>query len=209
MRKIILAIVLAVLVYLVYYVFFENNYNNWPIVNAKPQGETIVAFGDSLTAGYGVDKKDNYPSQLAKMLNQPVINMGISGETTQQALLRINKVIAKKPKIVLITLGGNDLKKKIPAGEAFDNLKQIVNILQANGALVVIGGIDIPYYKNDYAQDYIEFAKNNGCLLVPNTLSGLIGHSELMIDAVHPNAKGYNIMAKEFYDVIDKYLAQK
>lgn len=143
------------------------------------------------------------------MLNQPVINMGISGETTQQALLRINKVIAKKPKIVLITLGGNDLKKKIPAGEAFDNLKQIVNILQANGALVVIGGIDIPYYKNDYAQDYIEFAKNNGCLLVPNILSGLIGHSELMIDAVHPNAKGYNIMAKQFYDVIDKYLAQK
>ncbi|ACD30866.1 lipolytic enzyme, GDSL family [Francisella tularensis subsp. mediasiatica FSC147] len=143
------------------------------------------------------------------MLNQPIINMGISGEITQQALLRINKVIAKKPKIVLITLGGNDLKKKIPAGEAFDNLKQIVNILQANGALVVIGGIDIPYYKNDYAQDYIEFAKNNGCLLVPNILSGLIGHSELMIDAVHPNAKGYNIMAKEFYDVIDKYLAQK
>ncbi|MDE5010875.1 GDSL-type esterase/lipase family protein, partial [Francisella tularensis] len=82
---------------------------------------------------------------------QPVINMGISGETTQQALLRINKVSAKKPKIVLITLGGNELKKKIPAGEAFDNLKQIVNILHANGALVVIGGIDIPYYKNDYA----------------------------------------------------------
>ncbi|MDE5030033.1 GDSL-type esterase/lipase family protein, partial [Francisella tularensis subsp. holarctica] len=88
----------------------------------------------------------------------PVINMGISGETTQQALLRINKVISKKPKIVLITLGGNDLKKKIPEGEAFDNLKQIVNILQANGALVVFGGIDIPYYINDYAQDYIEFA---------------------------------------------------
>ncbi|MDE4957207.1 GDSL-type esterase/lipase family protein, partial [Francisella tularensis subsp. holarctica] len=98
-----------------------------------------------------------------KMLNQPVINMGISGETTQQAILRINKVIAKKPKIVLITLGGNDLKNKIPAGEAFDNLKQIVNILQAIGALVVIGCFDIPYYKYDYAQDYIEFAKNNGC----------------------------------------------
>ncbi|MDE4969610.1 arylesterase, partial [Francisella tularensis subsp. holarctica] len=79
----------------------------------------------------------------------------------------------------------------------------------AIGALVVIGGIDFPYYKNDYAKDYIEFAKNNGCLLVPNILSVLIGHSELMIDAVHPNAKGYNIMAIEFYVVIDKYLAQK
>ncbi|MDE4957711.1 arylesterase, partial [Francisella tularensis subsp. holarctica] len=75
---------------------------------------------------------------------QPVINMVISCETTQQSLLRIYKVIAKKPKIFLITLCGNDLKKKIPAGEAIDNLKQIVNILQANRALVVIGGIDIP-----------------------------------------------------------------
>lgn len=68
MRKIILAIVLAVLVYLVYYVFFENNYNNWPIVNAKPQGETIVAFGDSLTAGYGVDKKIIIHHNLPKCL---------------------------------------------------------------------------------------------------------------------------------------------
>src|SRR5690606_9521910 len=99
--------------------------------------------------------------------------------------------------------------KKIPAGATFDNLKQIVDILQANGALVVIGGIDIPYYKNDYAQDYLEFAKNNGCLLVPNVLAGLIGDKDLMIDAVHPNAKGYKIMAKQFYDVIDKYLNQK
>ncbi|MDE4984432.1 arylesterase, partial [Francisella tularensis subsp. holarctica] len=80
-------------VYLVYSVFFENNYNKWPIVNAKPLGETIVAFGDSLTAVYGVDKKDNYPSQLANLLYQRVIYMGISGETTKQALLRINKVI--------------------------------------------------------------------------------------------------------------------
>ena len=179
--------------------------NNWPIVNAKPQGKTIVAFDDSLIAqDMAWIKKDNYSSQLAEMLNQPVINMGTSGKTTQQTLLIINKVTTKNPKIVFITLGGNDLKKKILAGEAFNNLKQIVNILQANSALVVIGGIDILYYKNDYAQDYLEFAENNGCLLVPNVLAGLIGHKYLMIGAVHPNAKDYTIMARKFYDIFDK-----
>ncbi|MEY8717124.1 arylesterase, partial [Francisella philomiragia] len=77
---------------------------------------------------------------------------------------------------------------------------------QENGALVVIGGLDIPYYKNDYAEDYIEFAKINGCLLVPNVLEGIIGHQDLMVDAVHPNAKGYTIMANQFYNVIEGYI---
>ena len=63
--------------------------------------------------------------------------------------------------------------------------------------------------KNDYAQDYLEFAKNNGCLLIPNVLAGLIGHNDLMIGAVHPNAKDYTIMARKFYDIFDKYLTQK
>lgn len=206
MKKIIMIAVICILVYSFYYIFFANNHNNWPITNNKPQGETIVAFGDSLTAGYRVDKSNSYPAQLSKMLGQPVINMGISGETTEQALQRINNVVAKDPKIVFITLGGNDLKKKIPVGEAFDNLKQIVDILQANGVLVVIGGIDFPYYNKDYANDYIKFAKDNGCLLVPNVLDELFGHSDLMIDTVHPNAKGYKIMAKQFYNVIEKYI---
>ncbi|QIW10232.1 arylesterase [Francisella sp. LA112445] len=208
MRKIIIVIVACIIIYLIYYIFFATSYNNWHIINSNPKGKTIVAFGDSLTAGYRVDKKDNYPSQLSRMINKPIINMGISGETTQQALERINSVVAKDPKIVLITLGGNDLKKRVPAGEAFDNLKQIVDILQANGALVVIGGLDIPYYTNDYANDYIKFAKDNGCLLVPNVLDGLFGNKELMVDTVHPNAKGYTIVAKEFYNVIKDYVSR-
>lgn len=206
MKKLILLIFVIVLLALSYYYFIYQNYNNWPIVNQNPQGETIIAFGDSLTAGYGVDKYDNYPSQLSRMIGEPVINMGVSGETTGQALLRIEDVVQANPKIVMVSLGANDLRKRIPAKEAFANLKRIVNILQANGALVIIGGLDIPYYKNDYAEDYINFAKSYGCLLVPNVLEGIIGNKDLMVDAVHPNAKGYRIMANQFYDVIKKYV---
>ena len=205
MRNIILIIVVAFLGYFCYS-YFGNNTNNWKIINEKPLGQKIIAFGDSLTAGYRVDKSDNYPTQLSMMINQPVINMGISGETTAEALARIDSVVAQNPKIVLITLGGNDLKKKIPASEAFSNLKQIVTILQQNGALVVIGGIDIPFYSKDYADDYVIFAKQNGCLLVPNILDGLFGHSDLMVDTVHPNAKGYKIVSESFYEVIKDYI---
>ncbi|WP_265658644.1 arylesterase [Francisella philomiragia] len=206
MKKILLVIFLILLLALSYYYFIYQSYNNWPIVNQKPQGETIIAFGDSLTAGYGVDKYDNYPSQLSRMIGEPIINMGVSGETTGQALLRIEDVVQANPRIVIVSLGANDLRKRIPAAQAFANLRRIVNILQANGALVVIGGLDIPYYKNDYAEDYIEFAKINGCLLVPNVLEGIIGHQDLMVDAVHPNAKGYTIMANQFYNVIEGYI---
>ncbi|AIT08671.1 GDSL family lipase [Candidatus Francisella endociliophora] len=206
MKKIIVVFFTVLVLYFGYNTLFGSNINNWNIVNSKPQGQTIVAFGDSLTAGYGVDKAENYPALLSKMINQPVINMGISGETTAQALQRVNSVIAQDPKIVLITLGGNDLKKNTPASEAFYNLKEIVDKLQDHGALVVIGGIDFPYYSKDYADDYIKFAKDNGCLLVPNILDGLFGHSDLMVDRVHPNAKGYTIVATMFNNVLKNYL---
>ena len=203
MKKILLTITLTIICC---YFYFKDSTNNWEIINAKPAGQTIVAFGDSLTAGYGVDKNDNYPAQLSKLINQPIINMGVSGETTAEALARIDEVVVQNPKIVLITLVGNDLKKKLPASEAFSNLKQIVAILQKNGTLVVIGGIDIPFYSKDYADDYVIFAKQNGCLLVPNILDGLFGHSNLMVDTVHPNAKGYKIVAESLYETIKDYL---
>lgn len=205
MKKIIIFAIVITLGYFIY-LYFLNSNNNWRIVNSRPTGKTIVAFGDSLTAGYRVSENENYPAQLSRLINEPIINMGISGETTAQALNRINAVLTKKPKIVLITLGGNDLRNKIPANKAFANLKQIVDILHNQGVLVIILGIDIPFYSKDYADDYISFAKENGCLLVPNILDGLIGHRNLMVDSIHPNAKGYKIIADNIYVTIKDYL---
>ena len=76
MRKTLLATITLTII--CGYFYFKDSANNWEIINAKPTGQTIVAFGDSLTAGYGVNKNDNYPSQLSKMIDQPII----SGETT-------------------------------------------------------------------------------------------------------------------------------
>ena len=100
---------------------------------------------------------------------------------------------------MLITLGGNDLKNGVPKDQAFNNLKQITLAIQAKGALVVLGGIDFPLMGRGYGDAYIEFAKENGVVLIPNIFAGLFGDRTLMSDSIHPNDAGYAVLARKFY----------
>ena len=88
---------------------------SYPITNADTSGRVILCFGASLTYGTGATKGMSYPEQLSRMIGRPVINAGIPGNTTQDALARLDRdVLAHRPDIVLVTLGGNDLLKGIP-----------------------------------------------------------------------------------------------
>jgi acyl-CoA thioesterase-1 len=170
-------------------------------------GENIICFGDSLTFGTGAPRGKSYPAQLAEMIGQPVINSGVPGDTTARALLRLERdVLTKSPRIVLITLGGNDLKNGVDKSIAFKNLDQIVAAIQATGALVVIGGIQLPFWDRGYDQGYEKLAAETGALLIPSILGGIMGHQELMHDTIHPNGAGYKIMAEKFYTIIQPYL---
>ena len=128
------------------------------IRNAAPAGRTIVCFGDSLTYGTGAAAGRDYPSQLAALIGRPVINLGVPGDTTAGALARIETVLEQEPRMVLLTLGGNDLKNRVPKQTAFDNLERIIRNIQDRGALVVIGGIDIPFYGRGFGSAYAELA---------------------------------------------------
>jgi lysophospholipase L1-like esterase len=142
MRKIIVPI-LVVLVLLAGYHFF---FSRPPVRNSTPAGDNIICFGDSLTYGTGAAKNMDYPSQLSRMISRPVLNAGIPGETTATAMARLEKdVLSQSPRIVLITLGGNDLKNRIPKETAYQNLKTIILSIQNRGALVIVGGISIRY----------------------------------------------------------------
>jgi len=170
-------------------------------------GENIICFGDSLTFGTGARRDKSYPAQLAEMIGQPVINSGIPGDTTATALQRLERdVLSKSPRIVLITLGGNDLKNGVDKTVAFKNLKAIVTAIQARGALVVMGGIKLLFWDRGYEEEYEKLAEETGLLLVPDILGGLMGNDKLMHDTIHPNAAGYKIMTQRFYDVIKPYL---
>jgi len=175
--------------------------------NARPSGETIVCFGDSLTFGTGAGPDESYPSRLASLLGRDVINAGVPGNTTAEALQRLeDDVLAHNPRIVLITLGGNDLMRDVPRDDAFENLEVIVRRIHQQGALVVVGGIDVPLFDRGFDEGYEDLQRSTGCLLIPNVLKGLIGKHNLMADRIHPNGNGYKIMASRFHKEIKSYL---
>lgn len=177
------------------------------IKNTNPRGENIICFGDSLTYGTGAESGMDYPSQLSRMIKREVINAGIPGDTTQRALDRLDKdVLSRSPRIVLITLGGNDLKNRVEKEVASQRLKIIIESIQDREALVIVGGIDIPFFGKGYGQSYKRVCNETGAILIPNIYKGILGKKELMSDPIHPNSSGYTIMARHFYKAIKPYL---
>ena len=121
---------------------------NEPVVLS---GENIICFGDSLTYGTGAARNKSYPAQLSEIIGQPVINAGIPGNTTADGLERLETdVLERSPRIVLITLGGNDMKNGVDKTTAFKNLREIVEAIQAKEALVVIGGVKMLFWDRGY-----------------------------------------------------------
>jgi len=178
-----------------------------PVKNARPAGETIICFGDSLTHGTGASQGMDYPSQLSRRIGRPVINAGIPGDTTDTALARLERdVLDRSPRIVLITLGGNDLKNRQDRDRAFRNLKTIITAIQGRGALVIVGGLDVPIWGRGFQERYRKVCEETGAVLVPDILKGLLGNSDRMSDAIHPNDAGYGIMAGYFYEAMKPYL---
>ena len=142
MKKLIYFI-FAGLVLLLGYKFLTSTHQDF---NELFVDQKIICFGDSLTYGTGASSGNDYPSLLSKMISSPVINAGRPGDTTASALQRLEKdVLSYAPDIVLITLGGNDLKNGIATDIAFENLKMIVNLIHNQGARVIIGGLAIPF----------------------------------------------------------------
>lgn len=196
----------ALIIIILIYLFIPSSYE---IKNSNPSSNTFICFGDSLTYGTGAKKGMDYPSQLSQMINREIINMGVPGNTTVDALNRLDSVIEKNPGYVLITLGGNDLKNRMNRDQAFRNLEDIITRLQDNGSLVVIGGIDVPVWGRGFGKMYEELAEKTGSVLVPNVFENIMGKRNLMSDAIHPNSQGYTIMAKHFYEAIEPYLQDK
>jgi lysophospholipase L1-like esterase len=177
------------------------------VTNPEPTGDNIICFGDSLTYGTGAGRENCYPAQLERIIGQPVINAGVPGDTTASALARLESdVLDRSPRIVLITLGGNDLKNGLDKDEAFANLERIVTRIHDRGALVIVGGVNIPLYGRGFANGYRDLCKETGCVLVPNVFEDIMGQPSLMSDRIHPNAKGYANMAEHFHDALEPYL---
>jgi lysophospholipase L1-like esterase len=202
-RKIALVAAVCLVVFVGYRLFFQT-----PAVrDVRLSGENIICFGDSLTSGYGATPGMDYPAQLSRLVGRPVINAGRSGETTVSALARLDRdVLSRSPRIVLVTLGGNDLMRGMDRQQAFGNLKAIVTSIQARGALVIIGGVEAPIWGRGFEEGYRQVSKETGAVLIPDVLKGIMGNPNLMHDAIHPNDSGYAAMARYFHEAMKPYL---
>jgi acyl-CoA thioesterase-1 len=163
---------------------------------APIEGTAIITFGDSITYGFGTSKGKDYSSLLAADIGEPVINLGKNGNTTANALARIDDVLTRDPKLVIIFLGGNDVLRRIPAEETFSNLSKIIEQIQTTHARILLiavpGGIIGDPYKSrfkDLAKQYD--SKEHPLILIPEFMSKMIGNTDIMYDAIHPNTKGH------------------
>jgi acyl-CoA thioesterase-1 len=178
----------------------------------------LVAFGDSLTAGYGVEAGQSYPDYLQNMLDERglpwrVVNAGISGETSSGGLNRVSTIVAMKPAVVVFELGGNDGLRGIPLKATRENLDKILTALKASGAKVVLGGMTLP---PNYGQDYIrefesiyrDLAKKHGVKLIPFFLQDAFTADGryMQPDGIHANAEGNRRVAATVFEAVEPLL---
>lgn len=179
------------------------------IKNTPSRGNVVLAFGDSLTQGVGSDT-GGYVRMLSEKIGVPIINKGISGDTTGLALARVNEARAEKPDIVIVFLGGNDALRRVPVDETFRNLKTIVQDFQSDGAVVLLVGVQGGVIGDKYRTPFANLARETETAFDPNILDGIFGNPKLMSDdGIHPNDDGYTIIANRIAQVLIPLLPQR
>lgn len=190
------------------------------VVSTKTENTTnnkrIVVFGDSLTAGYGLeDVEDAYPGLLQQkidslQLGYTVINSGISGETTAGGKNRIDWVLNQKPSVFILELGANDGLRGVPLTETKMNLQYIIDAVKTKypSSKIVLVGMQIPPnfghdYTNEFKNIFPALAQKNQVALIPFLLENVGGIPSLnQSDGIHPTAKGHKILAENVWEVL-------
>ena len=173
----------------------------------------ILAYGDSLTAGFGTPAGSTYPEQLQRKLDDlgyryRVVGMGISGDTTSGGLARLKPAVETKPSIVILELGANDGLRGLPVPQMKSNLEEMVNVFRKTGATVVMAGMTLPRnygpaYVTSFENAFKDLAAKYQLPLIPFFLEGVAGKPQLTLpDFIHPNAAGYTIVV----DIVMKTL---
>ncbi len=177
------------------------------IRNLDAKGESIICFGDSITFGYGANPGEDYPTALGKMVNLPVINAGVDGDTSFSALERLEKdVLSKNPRLVIVEFCGNDFLKKIPKETTVKNLNEVIDRIQAQGIMVALVDISAGMFFKEYRAAFKGIADKKQAIFIPVVLHKIITNPAMKSDFFHPNARGYKIIACRVYNAIARYI---
>ena len=181
--------------------------------------KTILFFGDSLTAGYGLSKEEAFPALVEKKLlkngkQYKVINAGLSGETSAGGVTRIDWILRQPVDIFVLELGANDGLRGLPLESTEKNLQIIIDKVKAKNpeVKIVVAGMMVPPnmgpdYTSQFRKIFPELARQNKATLMPFLLEDVAGHEDLnLADGIHPNTNGHKIVADNIYKVISPLL---
>jgi lysophospholipase L1-like esterase len=175
-------------------------------LNAHNPGKDIVAFGDSLTAGYGAGEKENYPYYLSRLLGRDIVNLGVSGNTAADGAARKYEIARYNPYMVLIEFGGNDAILGRPLSQTKTALAEITDYAQKLGAVAVVVDTGGNFKMNPYTKIMKQLSKEKRAIFVPAIMKGIFYKPDLKSDAIHPNAKGYKLIAEKVHKKIKPYI---
>src|SRR6478609_8703218 len=174
----------------------------------QTQSKTILFFGDSLTAGYGLSPEEAFPALIEKEFNKDgkpckVVNAGLSGETSAGGLSRIDWILRQPMDVFVLELGGNDGLRGLPIDQTKKNLQAIIDKVKSKypKVKIVMTGMMVPpnmgkSYSDEFKKIYPTMAQKNKASLVPFLLEGVAGNEKLnQADGIHPNAEGHRIVA--------------
>lgn len=178
---------------------------------------TILCFGDSITAGYGLDDSNTaFPAILQQKidslnLNYTVINSGLSGETTAVGRGRINWVIRQNISVFLLELGANDGLRGVPLSETRFNLQSIIDVVKDKSpkTTIILAGMELPPnmgqdYTTEFRSIYADLAEKNSLKFIPFILKDVAGIPELnQSDGIHPTIEGHKIIAKTVWGILE------
>jgi acyl-CoA thioesterase-1 len=169
-----------------------------PQLRPLPADATILAFGDSLTYGTGVNRDQSYPAVLEQLVQRHVVNAGVPGEVTSEALARLPGALKKyRPALVILCHGGNDILRKMNLAQTSDNLRAMIRMIRQAGASVVLLGVPKPglmFLKS--ADFYQTIAHDNQIPFEAEIIPTIETDNTLKSDAIHPNQKGYRMLAQ-------------
>lgn len=189
--------------------------------NSQKKKFRILALGDSLTDGYGLEKDQAFPKKLQEKLHEngyefvEVINAGISGSTTATAPSRLRWQLRSKPDLMILALGANDGLRGVPIETSKKNLSETIEMAKKENIKVLLAGMLLPpnygeEYRNQFSDMYKELSKEKNISLIPFLLEGVAGEPSLNLeDAIHPNEKGHERIAKNVYKHLIPHLPAK
>ena len=165
------------------------------------RGTKVLALGDSLTAGNGVSPAEAWPSLLAARTGWEIVNGGVSGDTSAGGLERLPSLLEEhSPSLVFVSLGGNDMLRRVPQAETVANLNRILDLIKARGAKAVLLATPRPsiggavFNNLSAAEFYRPIAETHKIPLIEDALPEVLSDTKLKGDALHPNAAGHALL---------------